>query len=152
MLFRAHSLETIPLVRFRSFYTYSSAIRLCTSPDIKQYKVQGLPVRSVRYDNSNIVSREKRKKEVFRTKQRSESTWLMEEESLEEKLIELTTKLRHLRIREAEVLENIDRLTNARGTVNARPIEIEVNGFKRGDRVRITNKVKKPAVWPREKT
>ena len=76
----------------------------------------------------------------------------MEEESLEEKLIELTAELRHLRIREAEVLENIDRLTNARGTVNARPIEIEVNGFKRGDRVRITNKVKKPAVWPREKT
>ena len=42
-----------PVSKFRSFYTYSSAIRLCTSPDIKQYKVQGLPVRSVRYDRSN---------------------------------------------------------------------------------------------------
>jgi hypothetical protein len=75
----------------------------------------------------------------------------MEEELLEESLTELITELQHLRIREAEVLARIGRLTNAHAT-DATPVrEIEVNGFKKGDRVRITNKVKKPAVWPREK-
>ena len=76
----------------------------------------------------------------------------MEEESLEESLTELIAELRHLRIREAEVLASIGRLTNVHATDDTRPREIEVNGFKKGDCVRIANKVKKPAVWPREKT
>jgi hypothetical protein len=77
----------------------------------------------------------------------------MEEESLEESLTELAEDLRHLvRIREAEVLASIRRLTNVHATDDTQPREIEVNGFKKGDRVRITKKVEKSAVWPRKQT
>jgi hypothetical protein len=76
----------------------------------------------------------------------------MEEEFPEDSLTELIAELRDLNIRQAEVVARIGVLTNAHDTDGTPPtIGIAVNGFKKGDRVKITNKVKKPAVWPREK-
>ena len=69
---------------------------------------------------------------------------------MEEALDELTNELRQLRIREVKVLSQIRRLNELRAAREEAPVaRFEVNGFRVGDRVRITNKVKKPATWPR---
>jgi hypothetical protein len=70
----------------------------------------------------------------------------------EETLTDLITELQQLNIRQVEVLSRIERLTELQATEGISVARNNVNGFRIGDRVRITNKVKKPAAWPREQT
>ena len=70
---------------------------------------------------------------------------------MEESLEELVNELQQLSIRQVEVLNRIQRL-NELHAVEGTPVgRAQVNGLRVGDRVRITNKVKKPAAWPRER-
>jgi hypothetical protein len=71
---------------------------------------------------------------------------------MEESLDELVNELQHLRIRQVEVLNRIQRLNKLHAAEGVSVARVQANGFRVGDRVRITNKVKKPAAWPRERT
>jgi hypothetical protein len=68
---------------------------------------------------------------------------------MQDRLIEeLTLELKQLNLRQAAIVSTIQRLTQeqqqeAAGARN--------DTFRRGDRVRVTNKVKKPATWSRER-
>jgi hypothetical protein len=70
---------------------------------------------------------------------------------MEESLEELVNELQHLSIRQVEVLNRIQRLNELHAVEGTAVGRIQVNGFRAGDRVRITNKVKRPAAWPRER-
>ena len=70
----------------------------------------------------------------------------------EETIAELTDELQQLRIREVEILDKIGRLNEQRAAEGVTVTRAHTNGFAIGDRVLITNKVKKPAAWPNEKT
>jgi hypothetical protein len=70
---------------------------------------------------------------------------------MEESLEELVNELQQLSIRQVEVLNRIQRLNELHAVEGTTPGRIQVNGFRVGDRVRITNKVKKPSAWPRER-
>ena len=71
----------------------------------------------------------------------------MEEKSFED----LIEELRTLKIRETEIVAELGRVNRARPGTNERNNRDNdnqttvVNGIRRGDRVRITNKVRKPA-------
>jgi hypothetical protein len=65
----------------------------------------------------------------------------------ERQLNDLLEKLKALHIEEASILTQIEELNSARAT--AAP-EKRVNGIARGDRVRIQNRVRKPATWTSE--
>ena len=71
----------------------------------------------------------------------------------EETIAELTDELQQLRLREEiEILDKIGRLNEQRAAEGITVTRARTNGFVIGDRVLITNKVKKPAAWPSEKT
>ena len=67
----------------------------------------------------------------------------------EESLAELVRELRQLRTREVNVVNRIERLTELRTAEGVSAARVRTNRFGIGNRVRITNKVKKPAAWPR---
>ena len=69
-------------------------------------------------------------------------------------LQDLVRELRAIRIREAQIIQQLEvGLTKAtdEGTKepSASSTETSTHGLKIGDRIAITNKVKKPANWPR---
>jgi hypothetical protein len=66
----------------------------------------------------------------------------------ERKLDELIGKLKALKIEEASILAQIADLNASESVVaTAASTEERVNGIARGDRVRIKNRVRKPATW-----
>ena len=66
----------------------------------------------------------------------------------ERKLDELIGKLKALKIEEASILAQIAGLNASESVIaTAASTEERVNGIARGDRVRIKNRVRKPATW-----
>ena len=70
----------------------------------------------------------------------------------EETLTKLANKLQQLRIREVKILNKTGRLNEQRAAEGTTVARARTNGFAIGDCVLITNKVKKTAAWPNEKT
>jgi hypothetical protein len=65
----------------------------------------------------------------------------------ERQLHELIGKLRTLQLEEAAIIAQIEQLSSE--VTPAAPTQ-RVNGIARGDRVRIKNRVRKPATWTNE--
>jgi hypothetical protein len=70
----------------------------------------------------------------------------------ERKLDELIGKLKVLKIEEASILSQIAELNSntPRPATRTSSSEERVNGIAKGDRVRIKNRVRKPATWTSE--
>ena len=71
----------------------------------------------------------------------------------DQEIEDLIEELKDVRLQETALLVRLEDANRRRSGRTATTLATEtVNGIARGDRVRITNKVKRPANWPSERT
>jgi hypothetical protein len=71
----------------------------------------------------------------------------------DQEIADLIVELKDIRLQVTDVLERLEEANRRRSGIDAATRATEtVNGISRGDRVRITNKVKRPGNWPSGKT